>query len=158
MQTKLLPKHNTLKLLCFSLLLILNNCKNREEEPKTPDCGCNSKVIGSIPESANLKGKLFFKNNSSGGNYNNKKYWIVYAGANCGNCIHNMIICNDNILSDINNIPSLNNVNDIIGSMNEITGGIEVKFSGELKKICEPIFSPADYTYENITLTKIQVQ
>ena len=55
-------------------------------------------------------------------------------------------------------IPTLSNVNDIIGSINELEDALDVKFSGDLKVICNPIFAPGDYTYENIILTSIEQQ
>lgn len=141
-------------LLIFTTLFC--SCKSDDETP--PDCGCDSETRTTIPESANLIGKLFFKNDSNENNYNNQKYWIVYIEENCVNCVHNLIICNDNFLNTISNIPTLSNINDIIGSVNELEGAIDVKFSGDLKVICNPIFAPADYTYENITLTSIEQQ
>ena len=56
-----------------------------------------------------------------------------------------MIVCNENILPQ--EILKLKNSSKTIS----------VKFSGDLKEICEKIFAPADYTYENITLTTIQI-
>ncbi len=79
-------------------------------------------------------------------NYYNNKFWITYTEQNCGNCIHYMIVCNENVLPQ-----------EVINLKN--TGGnLTVRFAGSLKTICQKIFSPADYTYENITLTQIQTQ
>ncbi|MBP9970517.1 MAG: hypothetical protein KBE94_04460 [Paludibacteraceae bacterium] len=147
MQTKFLSQQNILILLCFSIMLVLNNCKNREEEPKTPDCGCNSKVLNTIPESANLIGLIKYKMQlDPNDNYYNNKFWITYTEQNCGNCVHHMIVCNESILPQ--QVLNLKNSG----------GNISVKFSGQLKEICEKKFDLADITYENITLTKIQVQ
>ena len=162
MEEKQTLKQNAkkVKLLFYFLLIFFatSNCRSKDNEEEPLYCGCNSLVINTIPESANLVGKLFYKNDNIGNNYYNHKYWIVYVEPNCINCVHSMIICNKDILKNINNIPSLNPVSDIISSMNEVNGGLDVKFSGQLKKICNPINRPADYTYENITLTKIQIQ
>ena len=147
MQTKFLSQQNILILLCFSIMLVLNNCKNREEEPKTPDCGCNSKVLNTIPESANLIGLIKYNMQlDPNDNYYNNKFWITYTEQNCGNCVHHMIVCNESILPQ--QVLNLKNSG----------GNISVKFSGQLKEICEKKFDLADITYENITLTKIQVQ
>ena len=147
MQTKFLSQQNILILLCFSIMLVLNNCKNREEEPKTLDCGCNSKVLNTIPESANLIGLIKYKMQlDPNDNYYNNKFWITYTEQNCGNCVHHMIVCNESILPQ--QVLNLKNSG----------GNISVKFSGQLKEICEKKFDLADITYENITLTKIQVQ
>ena len=142
--------------LTFLLLTIIaiSNCKDRNNDDFKPDCGCNSDTKRTVSYS----GKLFYKNTSNGNNFNNHKYWIVANQTNCGNCIHSFIICNESLLNSISNIPTLNNVNDIIGSMNEIDDAIDVNFSGELKSICDPFTVPADYTYDNITLTQIQKQ
>lgn len=147
MQTKFLSQQNILILLCFSIMLVLNNCKNREEEPKTLDCGCNSKVLNTIPESANLIGLIKYKMQlDPNDNYYNNKFWITYTEQSCGNCVHHMIVCNESILPQ--QVLNLKNSG----------GNLSVKFSGQLKEICEKKFDLADITYENITLTKIQVQ
>ena len=144
----------TISYLSFSLFLILISCKSDD----TPtDCGCHSEIINTISENTGLIGKLFYKNSNTGNNYNNYKYWIVYVEQNCTNCIHSMIVCNENILSNINNIPELNK-GAIFNSITELDDALDVQFSGHLKEICNPIFHPADYTYENITLTNIEQQ
>ena len=64
------------------------------------------------------------------------------------NCVHHMIICNEEILGnqfeDVVNLPP--------GEF------VEVKFSGDLKEICQKKFDLADITYERITLTSIERQ
>jgi len=139
----------------FILFLIIS-CKNKANIH--PNCGCESETSTTIPNTENLVGKLFFKNDTVGNNFNNQKYWIVYVDKNCVNCVHNLIVCNEEFLSPINHIPTLKHVNDIIGNVSEIENGIDVKFSGELKFICNPIFAPGDYTYENIILTSIELK
>ena len=62
------------------------------------------------------------------------------------------------MLDVVSNISTLTNVSDIIGSVNELKNAIDIKFSGKLKSICNPIYAPADYTYENIVLTSIEQQ
>ncbi|PJA05491.1 MAG: hypothetical protein COX71_06445 [Flavobacteriales bacterium CG_4_10_14_0_2_um_filter_35_18] len=103
-------------------------------------------------------GSCFFKNDSKGNHYNNQKYWIVYFDEDCGNCVHNLIICDESMLDVVSNISTLTNVSDIIGSVNELKNAIDIKFSGKLKSICNPIYAPADYTYEYIVLTSIEQQ
>ncbi|CAA0209597.1 hypothetical protein V2647_12880 [Tenacibaculum maritimum] len=139
---------------CFGITLF-NSCNN---DNSPPSCGCEYETQRTIPESANLVGKLFYKNNSNGNNFNNQQYWIVYVEQNCENCVHNLIICNNEILSSIPNIPTLTNINDIIGNINELESAIDVKFSGDLKIVCNPIFAPGDYTYNNIKLASIEPQ
>ena len=143
----------TMAYLFFAVFVIVtSNCK-KDDTP--PDCGCNSEIRTTIPESAELTGKLFYKNNSNDDIYNNHKYWIIYVEQNF---FHSMIICNENLLSNIENIPELLNVHDIPNTSSEFENGINVKFSGHLKNICNPIFHPANYTYENLTITNIQQQ
>lgn len=143
-------------IVCYSvIILFFNGCKN---DNTLANCGCESETRTTIPKSANLVGKLFFKNDSTENNYNNQKYWIVYFEEDCGNCVHNLIICDESILDVVSNIPTLTNVSDIIGSVNELKDAIDIKFSGQLKSICNPIYAPADYTYENIVLTSIEQQ
>ena len=121
MKSKLSPKDaifNIFKLTSFLLMtIVVVNCKNRNDE--NPNCGCNSEVTHSIPESANLVGSIYFKTQlDPKDNYYNNKFWIIYTEPNCVNCIHHMIVCNENIL------PA-----DIIHLKN--TGGtISVKFLG----------------------------
>lgn len=141
-----------LQTLLFLMFLFLVNCKDRNEAKI--NCGCDSNITRKISST----GKLFYKNTSNGNNFNNRKYWIVFNETNCGNCMHNLIICNESLLNTITNIPSLSNVKDIIGSMNEISNAIDVTFTGDLKTICNPFTVPADYTYDNITITQIQKQ
>jgi hypothetical protein len=144
----------TIILSFLGLMILLNSCYDKNDIK--PSCGCESETKTTIPESANLTGKLFFKNDSRGNNYYNRKYWIVIIPNDCGNCVHNLIVCNDSFLNTITNIPILTNVHDIIASPNELDGAIDVKISGYIKPICNPIFAPADYTYENIILTSIK--
>lgn len=131
-------------------ILFFSNC-NKEDNPT--DCGCNSEIRTTI--SNQLTGKLFYKNNSNNDNYKNRNYWIIYEEQNF---FHNMIICNEDLLLNINNIPTLNNVPDILNSINELENAMDINFTGQLKTICNPIFHPASYTYENITLTNIEQQ
>ena len=143
--TKQVSKFINLFLLIFSILLI-TNCKDRNEDVKS-DCGCNSNVTHSIPESANLVGNIFYKTQlNPQDNYYNNTFWVSYTEPNCINCVHNMIICNEDLLSQ--EIINLKNTGE----------SLSVKFAGDLKTICQKTFAPADYTYENITLTKIQKQ
>ena len=137
-----------MKYFLFFAILFLTNCKNsNDDDSQTEKCGCNSEVKRIIPESANLIGEVRFKTQlDPNDNYYNNKFWITYAETNCGNCIHHMIVCNENFLPQ--EVLNLKNSGETLS----------IKFSGELKEICEKIFAPADYTYENITLTTIQVQ
>lgn len=136
--------------LFFFTILTFSSC-NKEENPT--DCGCNSEIRTTI--SNQLTGKLFYKNNSNDDNYNNRKYWIIYTEQNF---FHNMIICNEDLLLNIANIPTLNEVPDRVYSINQLENAMDINFTGQLKTICNPIFHPANYTYEKITLTNIEQQ
>ncbi|MEN8857749.1 MAG: hypothetical protein ABF260_06755 [Flavobacteriaceae bacterium] len=132
--------------LCYlGLTLFLNSCK---EDDTPPNCGCESETRTTIPESANLIGEMYYKTQSNDpmDTYYNNYFWIVYTEENCVNCVHSMIVCNEEIMN--NQFESIKETGEII----------EVKFSGHLKEICEKTFAPADYTYERITLTSIERQ
>lgn len=122
----------------------MNSCK---DEDTPPSCGCESETRTTIPESANLIGRIAYKTQIDPlDNYYNNTFWIGYTEQNCSNCIHKMIVCNEDILG--------NEFEDII----ESGENVEVKFSGHLKVICEKKFDLADFTYERITLTSIERQ
>lgn len=143
-------------IIVFACLSLFSACKNDDNTPQT-DCGCVSESIGFLPPTSSgfLTGKLFFKNSSRENAYNDKKYWIVFDEEGCVNCIHNLIICNDDLLDKITDI-SVIDAGDIIGSVDELSTAIDVSFSGELKVICNRIVAPGDYTYNNFKLTKIE--
>lgn len=130
---------------CIGFSLLFNDCKD-DETP--PDCGCESETRTTIPESVNLIGQIGYKTQIDPLDvYKNNTFWIGFTEKNCSNCIHHMIVCNEDILG--------NEFDDII-----ISGeAVEVKFSGNLKKMCElPNAWLADETFEHITLTSIERQ
>lgn len=133
--------------LCYiGLTLFMNSCKN-DDTP--PNCGCESETRTTIPESANLVGEMYYKTQSNDpmDTYYNNYFWIVYTEENCINCVHSMIVCNEEIMN--NKFESIKETGEVV----------EVKFSGELKDMCTlPVAFPADYTYERITLTSIEQQ
>lgn len=134
-------------ILCFSLTLLIStfSCNKNDDNPT---CGCNSDIRATIPESANLIGQLVYKRQlDQNDNFYNNKFWITYVEPDCNNCVHHMIVCNENFLSSFNDVKELPNGQSI-----------SVQFSGHLKETCTKIFSPADYTYEHITLTNIERQ
>lgn len=131
---------------CFVVTLIINSCYNSDT---TPDCGCESETLRTIPKSANLIGRIVYKTQiDPNDNYYNDYFWITYIEQNCFNCIHHMIICNEEILGS--------NFNDLF-DLGEVEF-IEVKFSGHLKEICIKKIDIADVTYERIVLTSIERQ
>ena len=136
----------------LSLLLIIFSCKNDDDTLSEQTCGCESETIVTISETAELNGKLFYKNDTLGNNFNNQKFWIVYIENNCSNCIHSLIVCNENILSSIANIPTFTNINDIIGSSNELNNAIDIQFSGKLKTINNGEF--VDWIRDSLVIRK----
>lgn len=129
---------------CIGFSILFNGCK--DETP--PDCGCESETRTTIPESVSLIGQIGYKAQIDPLDvYKNNTFWIGFTEKNCSNCIHHMIVCNEDILG--------NEFDDII-----ISGeAVDVKFSGNLKKICElPNAWLADETFELITLTSIERQ
>ncbi len=127
------------------LIFLFIGCNNDDET--TADCGCDSVIITTIPESSTLSAKMFYKHESPKDNYYINKFWIEYTPLNCGNCQHYFIICNENILA--------NNYEDL----KELKTGekIDITFSGNIKLICElPNAWLADQTFERIVLTSIE--
>jgi hypothetical protein len=144
-----------LTVLCYlGLKLSIYSCK---DDDTPPNCGCESETRTTIPESANLVGKLFYKDNVDGTNYYDHHYWIIYIEENCTNCVHHMMVCNEDMLSEISNIPVFNDVGDS-SDHHHYENGLGIKFSGDLKIICQDVIAPGDYTQERITLTSIEQQ
>jgi hypothetical protein len=134
----------TIYYLAFATLLIVSGC-NKDE--KTPDCGCDSPITKTIPETANLTGEIWYhKQSDPKDDYYINKYWIVYNDPNCLNC-HKMIVCNEEILSAFSDLKSLPSEK-----------AIKIKFSGHLKDVCKKRFDIAENTIEHIVLTKIERQ
>jgi hypothetical protein len=120
-------------------------CDDNELFLESEDCGCNSEVRVSIIESAQLTGQIAFKHQSSADDiFFNEKFIIVYTESNCVNCVHHMIICNEDSLCDFQNLK------------NTPSKSVTVKFAGNLKKVCDRPFAPGDVTFEHIILTKIE--
>jgi hypothetical protein len=136
-----LPK--TVKIISFVLLanLLLISCKKEE-----PTCGCDSETLSTIPESANLIGRLVYKRQlDPNDNFYNNKFWITYVEPDCNICVHHMIVCNENFLSSFNDVKEL-----------PIGQSISVQFSGLLKETCTKKFDISNISYEHITLTNIE--
>ena len=133
----------------FSLFVcvVIGGCRNDDD---LEGCGCNSETITTIQESASLTGEMYYKSSQySLDEYYVDEYWIKYTEVNCSSCVHTMIVCNQEFLES--------NFNDLMSLLPGET--INVNFAGHLKKLCTlPNGFPADYTYEHITLTKIQRQ
>jgi hypothetical protein len=129
-------------LFCFLTLTILSLqvCK-KDEDPK---CGCQGKVVFTIKDSDEQTGFLFKNTEYNNSNIPYFNYGIWYSDKGCSNCVHHFFICNDSFLSNLGEIPPY--------------PGIKVKFSGMAKDLCVPPYSPADYTYNFIDLTKIEKQ
>lgn len=141
------PTRLTIRFFCYLFIatFLVTSCQKDRDE--IPDCGCDSTIRTTIPESANLIGQISYKKQlDPNDNYYNNKFWIGYGEQNCINCSHKMIVCNEGIL------------NQQILNLKSNGQTLNVKFSGHLKEICEKTFDVADVTYENIVLTKIEVQ
>ena len=132
-------------IICLALIIsiLFSGCKKDDDNPP-PDCGCYSETNFTIPESNDLVAEMHFK--SQDGTYYNNLYWIVYTEEDCSNCASSMIVCNEDFL---------NNAFEDIKDSGET---VEVKFSGNLKSICDKRNNPAGYTLNRIILTSIERQ
>lgn len=136
-----------ISILCFTLTLLIStiSCNKNDDNPT---CGCNSDIRATIPDSANLIGQLVYKRQlDPNDNFYNNKFWLTYVEPDCTNCIHHMIVCNENFLSTFNDVKEL-----------PIGQSISVKFSGQLKETCIKKFDISSISYEHITLTNIERQ
>ena len=114
------------------------------EETNT-ECGCTGQTLYSISDSEPQIGKISYKIQiDSLDNYYNDKFWIGYTEDNCISCVHVFIVCNEKIISSELKSELL------------LGGDIDVKFSGQVKDVCDKIYAPAGYTYNRIILTKIE--
>lgn len=127
--------------------LFSSSCKKNGEtnEIIPTNCGCDNPIRTTITDSSNLIATIEYNKYYNDYNFKNK-FTIVYVERNCSNCVHTMFICNEAILPQ--QVLDLKRTNQIL----------RVKFAGHLKPLCIKVPSPADYTYENITLTNIAVQ
>ena len=129
--------------LLFLILILTINCNDKDE---VKDCGCDSPVIKVISDTDNMSGKIYYKTKTDpNDNYYNNKFWISVDGL-AVNWSQNLIVCNENILPT--EILNLKNSGETIS----------IKFSGDLKKLCENTISIPEDSFEHITLTKLQKQ
>ncbi len=133
-------------ILSFVGLVFINASCKKNQVPN--DCGCNAPIRTTITESQNLIGKIAFNDQPIQGydSYKNK-FIIVYIEPNCSNCIHHMVVCNEDILSS-----------EMLLLKNNSSASLNVKFAGDLKPICDKLIGTGDETNEFITLTKITKQ
>ncbi len=124
-------------------LITLTQIQKYEFDPTS--CGCSSPVSKEIPELTPLIGVVKYKRQKDPlDTYYNNKYWITYVEQNCVNCVHAMIVCNEDIMIGFE---------DLINS----DMSVSIRFSGQIKKACmHPFAWLADYTYDDITITKIE--
>lgn len=112
------------------------------------NCGCYVTNPAIITESENLLGTIVLNEEAFQGykSYQNK-FLIGYQDPNCPNCRITMVVCNENILPK-----------EILDLKNDPSPILNIKFSGYRKPICDELISPGINTYENIVLTKINVE
>ncbi|MEC3905969.1 hypothetical protein VOI54_02955 [Tamlana sp. 2201CG12-4] len=144
-------------IICLGLTLIISGC-NDDETP--PDCGCNSETIYNIPNDdvqvpveEQKTGLLFFKHPENiDGFYDdelyNNRFWIFQGTEGCHNCQRNFIICDENLIGAEYDYLKQQNIND----------SLQVKFTGNAKRLCLIKVIPADYDYKEIVLTSIELQ
>ncbi|NIG54477.1 hypothetical protein [Chitinophaga sp. Cy-1792] len=135
---KKIPVFILLTLTTFSFVA----CKKHNAPPA---CGCEAPARDTIPETSNIIGTIMYNEDISSKDFKDK-YVILYQEENCINCKHYLAICNEAAL------PSA------VLALKASKGSLQVSFSGFLKPICDKFNAPADYTYENLYLTKIKIQ
>lgn len=112
------------------------------EDEVVKDCGCNSNTTAVIPQTEEWNGTIGYKTQlETKDDYYNNTYWIEYSGQNCVNCI--LIVCNEDMISDLNLQSSET---------------VKVKFTGNLKEICNKIHTASQRGYKRIVLTQIEIQ
>lgn len=127
-------------LTCF--LLLTGGCN--KDEPADCGCGSGSEVVFTIEDSHEQTGYLYKTTGPENPNFPKYKFGLWFPDQGCSNCIHTFLVCNNSFFSNIDNIPAY--------------PGIEVKFSGQAKNLCEDPPRLADYTYNHLILTRIELQ
>ena len=128
-------------LLILTLLTVLLGCE-KKNTAETPDCGCESETQTTIPESANLVGRISYKAQNEPDSFYDNHFWVTVGQ---GAVYRHMIVCNRDILkSDFDELIS------------DTKKEIEVMFSGHEKEVCEKRFNPATISHSRIILTSIE--
>lgn len=130
-----------IQIIFFLLIPLILTCK---EDMQPTDCGCSGPVQFTIEDSDKQSGYLFMNDDNSGNNVPDYNYGIWFDEPNCSNCIHRFLVCNDNFLSELQEIPNY--------------PGVQVLFSGTSTNLCKEPFKPADETFNHIILTKLELQ
>ncbi|PQJ82920.1 hypothetical protein BTO16_01220 [Polaribacter glomeratus] len=133
----------TISYLFFFIILIFSNCNKDDTQP---NCGCDSETKAIINESTQLIGAITYKEQTQSNSYYTNRYWITITDSSCSNCAQHMIVCNEDLIT-----------NEILSILNSQTS-LNVKFSGELKEVCEKRFDISNISYQLLTLTKIELQ
>lgn len=132
MKNKKLLKHTLL--LC--LILTFSNCSKKDDDARS-DCGCNGSSTSVITDETGF----LIKKTESVPNLPEHNFSVYINIDDCSDCSHLFLICNDEILSQFENIPSF--------------PGMQVKFSGEVKALCNPPIDIPERLYNQIILTQI---
>lgn len=115
-----------------------------KDEPAQCGCGSGSEVVFTIENSHEQIGYLYKSTVTDNPNVPDHKFGIWFADDGCSNCVHRFFVCNNSFLEDLGEIPAY--------------PGTEVKFSGNAKNLCQTPTGPADYTYNYLILTGIELQ
>ena len=134
--------NNPIIFLSIIIFILISACEDEDDTPK--DCGCTSETNYTIPESDSWIGEMYYSPQTS--TYYNNLYWIVFKEEESSNSAIHMIVCNEYFLN--------NEFEDIKNSGETV----EVKFSGNLKSVCDKTTGPADNSYNRIVLTSIERQ
>lgn len=133
------------KFIFYSLTSFLFlTCRCNKDELADCGCGKGSAVIFTIEYSQGQTGYLYKSTVTGNPNVPDHKFGVWFADYGCTNCVHRFFICNNSFLTDLGEIPPY--------------PGVEVKFSGNAKNLCMTPTGPADYTYNYLVLTQIELQ
>jgi hypothetical protein len=87
-----------LPLSAIIILTVISITVSGCHKPK-PDCGCDSKTIKMIPDSASITGRIGYKKQiDPNDNFYNNKFWLIYTDTTfCSVCRTSFILCNEDI-------------------------------------------------------------
>ena len=125
-----------------NLLLLIGGCS--KDEPRDCGCGKGSEVVFTIEDSDEQTGYLYRATGPDNPDIPDYKFGIWFTEESCGGCTQRFFICNNSFLSDFGDIPAY--------------PGIEVKFSGKVKDLCEDPPVIGLQSYNHLIVTRVELK